>query len=408
MTVSFLKLRRILSTLKSTIPMLKTMFAPAERIPKNEIDRSYRELSKDNMLKLVLDAMPEVAAILSPERQIIYANNALLSLISGNSADDYLGDRPGELLNCIHARETSGGCGTTLSCRFCGAVNAIVECQRTGAQVQNECRISSLVEGNHVSYDLMVTASPFPFNNRSYIVFTVKDISDQKRRKVLEKTFFHDVLNTAGGLDGILYVMKETEDHELLRELRGFAAKVSNDLIEELRAQRALVAAENGELMVRNSNFQVNELMNDLATTMRHHITAGGKTIAVEPFSGFQNIFSDVQLIKRILTNLVKNALEASFSSDTITLSAKKTDTNIEFSVHNPGLIPEAVKRQIFQRSFSTKGVDRGVGLYSVKLLSTRYLKGNVSFTTDELNGTTFTVSILANMSHVDLKNTTT
>ena len=383
--------------------MLKTMFAPAERIPKNEVEQLYNELSNDRMLKLILDAMPEVAAILSSERQIIYANNALLSLISGRSAADYLGDRPGELLGCIHAAESGGGCGTTLSCRFCGAVNAIVECLRTNEQVQNECRISAISDGGYISYDFMVTATPFPFNGHSYIVFTVKDISDQKRRKVLEKTFFHDVLNTAGGLDGILHVMKETKDQELLKELRNFATKASNYLIEEITAQRALMAAENEELIVHNSNFEVYDLMCDVGKTMRHHQIAGGKTIAVERYHGYPNMYSDAQLIKRIITNLIKNALEASFSSDTITLSAKESGQNVEFSVHNPGLIPEAVSRQIFQRSFSTKGVDRGLGLYSVKLLSTRYLKGNTSFTTDESNGTTFTVSIPANMSKVVL-----
>jgi hypothetical protein len=111
-------------------------------------------------------------------------------------------------------------------------------------------------------------------------------------------------------------------------------------------------------------------------------------------------MFSDVHLIKRILTNLVKNALEASFNSDTITLTAIEEGENIEFSVHNPGIIPEAVKQQIFQRSFSTKGVDRGIGLYSIKLLTTRYLKGKVIFTSEESTGTTFTVCLPANMSN--------
>jgi nitrogen-specific signal transduction histidine kinase len=377
------------------------MFAPAERIPKKELNGFYEELANDQMLKLIMDAMPDVATILSPERQIIYANKALLGLISGSSPDDYLGDRPGELLSCIHATETIGGCGTTASCRFCGAVNAIIECQRTGKQVQNECRISALVDGNPVSFDLLVTTTPFPFNNKQYIVFTVKDISDQKRKKTLEKMFFHDVLNTASGLNGILYVMKESEDRELIRELTDYAEKASTDLIEDILSQRSLVAAENGELILSNSNFQINAMMSDVASNMRHHKTAGGKIIAVEPFHGFHTMFSDVHLIKRILTNLVKNALEASFNSDTITICAKELGNNIEFSVHNPGIIPDAVRQQIFQRSFSTKGVDRGLGLYSIKLLTTSYLKGEVFFSSEDYGGTTFTVSIPANMSRV-------
>lgn len=381
--------------------MFKTMFAPAERIPKKELNGYYEELANDQMLKLITDAMPDVATILSPERQIIYANKALLALISGSSKEDYLGDRPGELLNCIHAAEAIGGCGTTASCRFCGAVNAIIECQRAGKQVQNECRISAIADGVPVSFDLMVTATPFPFNDKQYIVFTVKDISDQKRRKALEKMFFHDVLNTASGLNGILYVMKEAEDRELLRELSGYAEKASSDLIEEILSQRSLVAAENGELILNNSNFQINTLMSEVARNMRHHKSAGGKIVAVEPFHGFHTMFSDVHLIKRILTNLIKNALEASFNSDTITLTAFEVDSNIVFSVHNPGIIPEAVRQQIFQRSFSTKGVDRGLGLYSIKLLTTRYLGGEATFSSEDYCGTTFKVSIPANMSKV-------
>jgi nitrogen-specific signal transduction histidine kinase len=380
--------------------MFKTMFAPAERIPKKELNSNYNELAADQMLRLIADAIPDVATILTPERQIIYANKALLDLISGSSPDDYLGDRPGELLNCIHATETIGGCGTTASCRFCGAVNAIIECQRTGKQVQNECRISAIVDGNPVSFDLLVTTTPFPFNSKEYIVFTVKDISDHKRKKALEKMFFHDVLNTAAGLNGILYVLKEAEDKDLIMELTGYAEKASTDLIEDIISQRSLMAAENGELVLNNTNFQINKMMGDVARNLRHHKIAGGKIIAVEPFHGFRNMFSDVHLIKRILTNLVKNALEASFNSDTITLTAIEEGENIEFSVHNPGIIPEAVKQQIFQRSFSTKGVDRGIGLYSIKLLTTRYLKGKVIFTSEESTGTTFTVCLPANMSN--------
>lgn len=381
--------------------MIKTMFAPAERIPAKELNGYYDELANDQMLKLITDAMPDVATILSPERQIIYANKALLTLISGSSSEDYLGDRPGELLNCIHAAETIGGCGTTASCKFCGAVNAIIECQCSGKQVQNECRISAIVDGVNVSYDLLVTTTPFPFNNKQYIVFAVKDISDQKRKKALEKMFFHDVLNTAAGLNGILYVMKEAEDRELIKELNDYAEKASTDLIEDILSQRSLMAAENGELVPNNSNFQINTIMSEVARNMRHHKTAGGKIVAVEPFHGFHTMFSDAHLIKRILTNLIKNALEASFNSDTITISAREQGNKIAFSVNNPGIMPEAVRQQIFQRSFSTKGVDRGLGLYSIKLLTTRYLKGEVTFTSEESTGTTFTVCIPANMSKV-------
>jgi sensor histidine kinase regulating citrate/malate metabolism len=46
----------------------------------------------------------------------------------------------------------------------------------------------------------------------------------------------------------------------------------------------------------------------------------------------------------------------------------------------------------IFQRSFSTKGFGRGLGTYSIRLLTERYLKGSVSFTSSALSGTIFRV----------------
>lgn len=55
----------------------------------------------------------------------------------------------------------------------------------------------------------------------------------------------------------------------------------------------------------------------------------------------------------------------------------------------------EEVQLQLFQRSFSTKGQSgRGIGTYSMKLLSERYLGGKVEFTSREPEGTVFTLTI--------------
>jgi sensor histidine kinase regulating citrate/malate metabolism len=50
------------------------------------------------------------------------------------------------------------------------------------------------------------------------------------------------------------------------------------------------------------------------------------------------------------------------------------------------------VKYQIFQKSFSTKGNGRGLGTFSIKLLTEHYLKGSVSFESNDNIGTVFTV----------------
>jgi signal transduction histidine kinase len=54
----------------------------------------------------------------------------------------------------------------------------------------------------------------------------------------------------------------------------------------------------------------------------------------------------------------------------------------------------DRVRAHVFQRSFSTKGTGRGLGTYSIKLLTERYLGGRVWFESAEGQGTTFHVEL--------------
>jgi signal transduction histidine kinase len=56
--------------------------------------------------------------------------------------------------------------------------------------------------------------------------------------------------------------------------------------------------------------------------------------------------------------------------------------------------MPKEIQLQIFARSFSTKGQGRGLGTYSVRLLTEKYLKGKVWFKSSEKQGTTFYICI--------------
>ena len=66
----------------------------------------------------------------------------------------------------------------------------------------------------------------------------------------------------------------------------------------------------------------------------------------------------------------------------------------VGFTVHNLTVMPPAVQSQIFMRSFSTKGSGRGLGTYSIKLISEKYLRGLVSFFSNAEEGTQFMVSL--------------
>ena len=101
---------------------------------------------------------------------------------------------------------------------------------------------------------------------------------------------------------------------------------------------------------------------------------------------------TDPRLLTRVLGNLVKNAAEASERGQTVTLGCRLGGLKLTFWVHNIGVMTREVQLQVFQRSFTTKGAGRGLGTYSVKLLTERCLEGAVAFESSEEAGTTFRV----------------
>ena len=57
--------------------------------------------------------------------------------------------------------------------------------------------------------------------------------------------------------------------------------------------------------------------------------------------------------------------------------------------------MPKHIQLQIFNRSFSTKAKKgRGIGTYSVKLLIENYLKGKVSFISNQEEQTKFIIEV--------------
>ena len=94
-----------------------------------------------------------------------------------------------------------------------------------------------------------MTATPVTLQDQNFSLFAVTDISHEKRRRVLERLFFHDVLNTAGGMLGIAEILRDASPEEL-DELKGIVFDLSERLVDEIKSQQVLSAAEGGDLAI--------------------------------------------------------------------------------------------------------------------------------------------------------------
>lgn len=372
------------------LPPLPTEFAPAERESIKTATLQSKTFAKNSLLTSITNAVSEMLVVLNDKRQIIYANDVFIKLLGLSNSSTIIGKRVGEAVNCIHSNKLKGGCGTTEFCSTCGAVNAMLEV-KTKKKSEKECRI--LTTGNN-AFDLKVKATLFETENETLTIFTLNDISSEKRKQTLERVFFHDVLNSAGGISGLSGLMPEIQDPHEMQEIAQMLNRASENLVNEIQAQRHLLAAENGDLLVEFSEIESFRILKDQADLYSKHEIVADKYISIHKESENITVKTDAVLLRRIIGNMIKNALEASMPKSIITIAAKKHKGKVRFSIHNSTYIPREVQLQLFQRSFSTKGTGRGIGTYSMKLFGEKYLKGKVDFESTPENGTTFFIDI--------------
>ncbi|MGB0896951.1 MAG: ATP-binding protein [Flavobacteriaceae bacterium] len=106
-------------------------------------------------------------------------------------------------------------------------------------------------------------------------------------------------------------------------------------------------------------------------------------------------VFDRTQLI-RVITNLVKNAIQATSSHETpkITVCVTEQDNSIKITVADNGIgIDQENRTQIFEPKFTTKSSGMGLGLAMVKNIVETY-HGSITFTSEKHKGTVFTVSL--------------
>jgi len=360
---------------RPTLPDLEAARAQGER------------LNAEPFLGQAVAALSEAVVVLNARRQVVFANPAFREL--AGAPGELVGLQPGELFQCVHAME--GGCGESPDCRSCGAAQVFLEALGSGRAGRREYTIVGRRGQREVPYDLEAAGTPFRLGGEEFVLLTLRDVSQQKHKAALERIFFHDILNTASSLKIYISLLQSSGPGQAGRLLADLGS-IADGLVEEIQSQKQLVNAENRTLQVTSSLISSRELVEELLSSFAHARAGGIVNLAAdaETFA----FVSDAAILRRVLGNMLRNALEAGSPGGPVTLGCAREGSSCSFWVHNPGTIPAETRRHIFRRYFSTKGRDRGLGTYGMKLLTEEYLKGRVTFTTDEPRGTRFTVTL--------------
>jgi len=199
----------------------------------------------------------------------------------------------------------------------------------------------------------------------------------------------HDLRNPLTGIKTSIYYLKKnklagaessTKDMvEIIEKCIDHSNKIINDLLEYAREVQLEIQSSSPKAIVSESVAM---------------IKAPDSITIINEVTNQSGIAVDTDKMKRVFSNLIKNAVEAMPNGGNLTIYAFLRRNTVSIAVSDTGVgIPDDVKDKIFKPLFTTKSKGQGFGLAVVKKL-VEALNGSISFETKHEKGTTFILEI--------------
>jgi signal transduction histidine kinase len=369
-----------------------TRFADPSRADPGTLQGQVQCFFTNPFSNLLLEAAGGYLLVLNPQRQILAANSELLEAMGMQEGDALVGLRPGEALHCVHAEEGPHGCGTSSACAYCGAVLSILAAQAELQVTDGECRVLMRRDGKLAAAEFQIRVTPLEHKGDTFLAMVLLDISDQKRKEAFERLFFHDLANTVQCLEGWGEQLQAGPPAPASRASAALVGLVQR-LGSQVRHHRMLLQAERGELQLKFQPVLASAILAALENQFQQHELARRRVLAIQVPAADELLFTEPELLQRVLANMILNGLEATQEGARITVWFEPQEGRPAFHVSNPGMMSEASAQQIFHRSYSTKGgYGRGLGTYGMKLLGEDHLGGSVGFRSTAAAGTCFSI----------------
>jgi signal transduction histidine kinase len=199
----------------------------------------------------------------------------------------------------------------------------------------------------------------------------------------------HDLRNPLAGISTCAYYLKKKlgskmdekarEMFELIEKDIQHSNKIINDLLDYAREIRLELTETTPKLVMKEafSLVEIPEMIQVLDETQN------------EP-----KIKVDVEKMKRVFVNLVKNAVDAMPIGGKLVIESKKLANNVEIAITDTGTgMPNDVLEKLWTPLFTTKAKGMGLGLPICKRLVEAH-RGSISVESAVGKGTTFRVSV--------------
>ena len=141
-------------------------------------------------------------------------------------------------------------------------------------------------------------------------------------------------------------------------------------------------------------NFLLREVLFDVRLLLENELKTHNIILPLPKDTDDATVFADPEHVKRILLNLIRNAIQAMPDGGKMHIRWEKTDHTIELYLKDEGRgIPQEIRDKIFTPFFTTRDKGTGLGLSIVKGLIEAN-DGTIRLASSDKKGTEFVVSL--------------
>jgi len=221
-------------------------------------------------------------------------------------------------------------------------------------------------------------------------------------RKTMNEAIIHDLKNPMTSIMGCLScVINDSPDAALQRKLLELALHSCRSQMTLLETLVDTSRIEHGELIARKKLIPLRELLDGILDDTRGAAAHLGVNLkeAIAPDLP-DTLHADAELLSRILSNLIHNALKYTSAGGDVSLAIDFHDGSFHFNVMDTGIgIPAQYIKKLFEKYYRVEGSDQstrrgsGLGLYFCRLAVEAH-GGNIQVHSKTGSGTTIAFSI--------------
>ena len=348
-------------------------------------------------LSTLLESMPEAVLIFNTSGYVVDVNRAALD-VSGIHRQELVGLHLRDLVERMAAR------GGEKPLDFANL--AVVKALR-GETVRNERRIFE--RSGALPMEAVVSASPMRDGQGNIIgaLVVIRDVTEitqlQKRIADTERHLaigqmaagiahdFNNVLDTISQAAAVVELRPEQTPEERKAIVRMIHKAVSRGA-EIINRLREYIRGGTGEQI----DVDVRRLMEEALEMTRPLWRRDDRISVVTEFSPTTPVKANPADLRRVFTNLIRNAIQAMPEGGQLTLHVGQEDGHVVAWVRDTGVgIPQDMQKNIFLPYYTTKTSGTGLGLSGAQKIIVAQ-RGSISFHSEPGQGTTFRVELPA------------